>query len=472
MINKLQLYAILPIILLFITLIILLITISFYRNNLSIFIITIIGLLISIISIIWIYYNNLKPTLIYPLIIIDNYSLFYSLLILISALYCSIFSYTYIIKKNKKDKNEEFYMLLICSTIGAIILVDSMHMATLFIGLELMSIALYGLIVYLRNDLKALESGIKYMVLSSVSSCFLLFGMALLYFYYGNLTVTNYYFLIDNQIARWTIIGIILILISLGFKLSIIPFHMSTPDIYEGSITPITAFIATVSKISVFAALIRFLLILPNINIFLKNVITIISIVTIIFGNLLALKQNNLKRILGYSSIANLGYLLTVIVAMQHSKFILETINIYLLTYNLTNLGIFGILSIINNEKLSYYKGLFWSQPDLAIILTLLLLSLAGIPITAGFIGKIYILLTAINYQLWLIIISIIIGNSIGIYYYLRIISYLYMDIRNYKKIFNRRIFIIYFFVLFLALIILLIGIFPQNLISLIRSLS
>lgn len=463
MINNLL--AILPIILLFITLIILIITISFYRNNLIIFIITIIGILISLLSVLWIY-KNIKPTLIYPLIIIDNYSLYYTFLILISALYCSIFSYTFLIKKNK---NEEFYMLLICSTIGAILLVFSMHMATLFIGLELMSIALYGLIVYLRNDLKALESGIKYMVLSSMASCFLLFGMALLYFYYGNLTFTNYYFIIDNNIAIWTIIGIVLIIISLGFKLSIIPFHMYTPDIYEGSIAPITAFIATVSKISVFVALIRFLLILPNLNKFLNNVITIISIITIIFGNILALKQKKLKRILGYSSIANLGYLLTVIVAMHHSKFIIETINIYLLNYTLTTLGIFGIISIINNENLSYYKGLFWSKPYLTIVLTIMLLSLAGIPITAGFIGKFYILLIAINYQLWFIIISIILGNSIGIYYYLRIISYLY---KKKKKKKNKKKSFVYYFVISLLLIILLFGIFPQNLISLIRIIS
>ncbi|AGI27259.1 NADH-quinone oxidoreductase chain N [Candidatus Portiera aleyrodidarum] len=463
MINNLQ---ILPIIFLFITLIILIITISFYRKNFIILLITIIGLLISLLSILWIYN---KPTLIYPLIIIDNYSLYYTFLILISALYCSIFSYTYL------NKNEEFYMLLICSTIGAILLVFSMHMATLFIGLELMSIALYGLIVYLRNDLKALESGIKYMVLSSMASCFLLFGMALLYFYYGNLTFTNYYFIIDNNIAIWTIIGIVLIIISLGFKLSIIPFHMYTPDIYEGSIAPITAFIATVSKISVFVALIRLLLILPNLNKIWTNVITIISIITIIFGNILALKQNNLKRILGYSSIANLGYLLTVIIAMQmhHSKFILETINIYLLTYTLTTLGIFGIISIINNEKenLSYYKGLFWIKPDLTIILTIMLLSLAGIPITAGFIGKVYILLTAITYQLWFILLSIILGNSIGIYYYLRIITYLYMNINNKKIIYNKQSFV-YYFVISLSLIILVFGIFPQTLISLIRRIS
>lgn len=461
MINNLQ---IVPIIFLFITLIILIINISFYRNNFIIFIITIIGLLISLLSILWI-----KPTLIYPLIIIDNYSLYYTFLILISALYCSIFYYTYL------NKTEEFYMLLICSTIGAILLVFSMHMATLFIGLELMSIALYGLIVYLRNDLKALESGIKYMVLSSMASCFLLFGMALLYFYYGNLTFTNYYFIIDNNIAIWTIIGIVLIIISLGFKLSIIPFHMYTPDIYEGSIAPITAFIATVSKISVFVALIRLLLILPKLNKFLNNVITIISIITIIFGNILALKQNNFKRILGYSSIANFGYLLTVIIAMQMhpSKFILETINIYLLTYTLTTLGIFGIISIINNEneKLSYYKGLFWIKPDLTIILTIMLLSLAGIPITAGFIGKFYIFLTAINYQLWFILISISLGNSIGIYYYLRIISYLYMNINKKKIIYNKKSFV-YYFVIFLSLIILLFGIFPQKLISLIRIIS
>lgn len=461
MINNLQ---IVPIIFLFITLIILIINISFYRNNFIIFIITIIGLLISLLSILWI-----KPTLIYPLIIIDNYSLYYTFLILISALYCSIFYYTYL------NKTEEFYMLVICSTIGAILLVFSMHMATLFIGLELMSIALYGLIVYLRNDLKALESGIKYMVLSSMASCFLLFGMALLYFYYGNLTFTNYYFIIDNNIAIWTIIGIVLIIISLGFKLSIIPFHMYTPDIYEGSIAPITAFIATVSKISVFVALIRLLLILPKLNKFLNSVITIISIITIIFGNILALKQNNFKRILGYSSIANFGYLLTVIIAMQmhHSKFILETINIYLLTYTLTTLGIFGIISIINNEneKLSYYKGLFWIKPDLTIILTIMLLSLAGIPITAGFIGKFYIFLTAINYQLWFILISISLGNFIGIYYYLRIISYLYMNINKKKIIYNKKSFV-YYFVISLSIIILLFGIFPQKLISLIRIIS
>ncbi|AFQ23977.1 NADH-quinone oxidoreductase subunit N [Candidatus Portiera aleyrodidarum] len=457
---------ILPISFLFITLIILIITISFNRKNLIIFIITIIGLLISLLSIFLI-----KHTLFYPLIMIDNYSLFYTFLILISALYCSIFSYTYL------NKNEEVYMLIICSTIGAILLVLSIHMTTFFIGLELMSIALYGLIIYLRNDkdndLKALESGIKYMVLSSMASCFLLFGMALLYFYYGNLTFTNYYFKLDDNTTLWTIIGIVLILISLGFKLSIIPFHSYTPDLYEGTMPPITAFIATVTKISVFVAFMRLLMILPNITSFLNNVLTIISIVTILFGNILALKQNNLKRILGYSSIANLGYLLTVIIAMQMHicKFILETINIYLLTYTLTTLGIFGIISLINNETLSFYKGLFWSKPDLAIVLTIMLLSLAGIPLTAGFIGKVYIFLNALNYQLWFILISIGIGNSIGIYYYFRIISFLYMNVNKKQLIFDLNSFV-YYLVLSLSLFILVFGLFPQNIISLIRVFS
>lgn len=456
----------LPISFLFITLIILIITISFYRKNFIIFIITIIGLLISLLSIFCI-----KHTLIYPLIMIDKYSLFYTFLILISALYCSIFSYTYL------NKNEEVYMLIICSTIGAILLVLSIHMTTLFIGLELMSIALYGLIVYLRNDkdndFKALESGIKYMVLSSMASCFLLFGMALLYFYYGNLTFTNYYFIIDDNTALWTIIGIVLILISLGFKLSIIPFHIYTPDLYEGTMPPITAFIATVTKISVFVAFMRLLMILPNITSFLTNVLTIISIITIIFGNILALKQTNLKRILGYSSIANFGYLLTVMITMQMHicKFILETINIYLLTYTLTTLGIFGIISLINNETLSFYKGLFWIKPDLAIVLTIMLLSLAGIPLTAGFIGKVYIFLNALNYQLWFILISIGIGNSIGIYFYFRIISYLYMNVNQKQLIFDLNSFV-YYFVLSLSLFILVCGLFPQKLISLIRIFS
>jgi len=275
--------------------------------------------------------------------------------------------------------------------------------------------------------------------LSGVSSAFLLMGMALIYAQSGELTFSGIGHFIANQSAMNVMVlsGVILIVAGLGFKLSLVPFHLWTPDVYEGAPAPITAFIATVSKGAVFVLLLRYFI---NSNSYsytpLMTVFSFIAVLSILAGNLLALLQNNVKRLLAYSSIAHIGYLLVAFIAggsISH-KLAIESVTFYLVAYFITTIGAFGVVSVLSTPQteagdISFYRGLFWRRPWLATSFTLMLLSLAGIPLTAGFIGKFYIFTSAADGRLWGLLLAIIVGSGLGLYYYLRIIVVMSMNI-------------------------------------------
>src|SRR5690606_34258368 len=220
-------------------------------------------------------------------------------------------------------------------------------------------------------------------------------------------------------------VGTGMMLIGLAFKLSLVPFHLWTPDVYEGAPAPVAAFLATASKVAVFAVLLRLYQVSPAAaGGWLNELLTLIAIASILFGNLLALLQNNLKRLLGYSSIAHFGYLLVALIASKGLA--QEAIGVYLATYVLTSLGAFGVITLMSTpysgrdaDALYQYRGLFWRRPYLTAVLTVMMLSLAGIPLTAGFIGKFYVIAAGVQSQLWWLLGALILGSAIGVFYYL-----------------------------------------------------
>jgi len=340
--------------------------------------------------------------------------------------------------EGRNNIKEEFYIFMLIAALGCGVIVASNHLISFFLGLEVLSVSLYVLIAYLRAGPMDIEAGIKYLVLAAVSVSFLLLGAAFVYAYCGTMKFSAMNFsALTPSIGKSSLLlaGVIMIIIGIGFKLAVVPFHLWTPDVYQGAPAPVTAFIATASKGAVFALLLRYFI---SANIFdyrpLFILFIVLSIVTMFFGNLLAIMQNNVKRILAYSSIAHMGYLLAALLA--GGRWAIIAVTIYLLTYFITTLGAFGIITILSGkerdfDRLDEYRGLALRHPVLAIVFSGFLLSLAGIPLTAGFIGKFYIFTANASSGLWILLIALAINSFIGLYYYLRIIATLYSHIQE-----------------------------------------
>lgn len=362
------------------------------------------------------------------LLVIDDYSLFYFGLLIVADFVVTILIFDYL-RKRDLDR-EELYILLLIATLGAMVLVASSHFASFFLGLETLSISLYAMIGYLRSS-RPLEAGIKYLVLAAASAAFLLFGMALIYADLGTMEFARIAQLIQGASNDTLLVsGMALIITGVGFKLAVVPFHLWTPDVYEGAAAPVTAFIATVSKGAMFALLLRYFYpAAGTTDRRITLVFTIIAIASMIAGNLLALLQNNVKRILAYSSIAHMGYLLVAF--LVGGQFAVEAVTFYLVAYFVTTLGAFGIVSVMSGgnhepDQIEDYRSLFWRRPALAGVFTVMLLSLAGIPVTAGFIGKFYIVAAGASSARWALIIILVVSSVIGLFYYLRLIAMMY----------------------------------------------
>ncbi len=452
---------------------VIMISIAVKRNHRLIYIISSLSLVASFYFLI----NQSKQThFIEPLFIIDGLGLFTTGLITLTSLAIVMMSYAYF--EQREERTGEYYILIILATLGACILVISKHFISLFLGLEILSVALYGMIAYLRKRERSDEAGIKYLILAAFSSAFLLFGMALIYATTGTMefNALSHYFSGLTKLPVILLAGLGFMVVGVGFKLGIVPFHMWTPDVYEGAPAPVTAFIATVSKGGMIVVLIRFF---TNVNGFahpeLVTTFTIISIASMFVGNFLALRQNNVKRVLAYSSIAHLGYLLVAF--LSGNKLGIEAVSFYLVAYFITSVGAFGIIALLSDEdrdaeKMEDYKGLFWIRPGIATAFIAMLLSLAGIPLTAGFIGKFYLLASGVDTQLWLLVIMLVINSVIGLYYYIRIIALMFEtsavnESRLHPTVYVGGILTIYF----LAVLLIWFGVFPQEIISVIRNM-
>ncbi len=372
------------------------------------------------------------PQAITVLLIIDPFACFYMAIILVAALAAAALSHTYL--ERYEGHREEMYLLLLLSTLGGMVMAASRHFTSLFVGLELLSMPMYGMAAYLVKQRRSLEAGMKYLVLSAVASAFIVFGMALVYSETGTMVFSD----IGTRLAeiaggdRIAMLGTALLLIGLGFKLSLAPFHLWTPDVYEGAPAPVASFLATASKIAVFALLLRYVIETHATQYpALVDAFSLLAILSIVAGNILALRQLNLKRLLAYSAIAHFGYMLVALIAS--GPLATEAVGIYLLTYSITTLAAFGVITLVSSpldheaQALSDYRGLFWRRPGLAVILTVALLSLAGVPLTAGFLGKFYILGAGVDQRQWLLLGAIVAGSAVGLYYYLRAMILLYL---------------------------------------------
>ncbi len=371
------------------------------------------------------------PHRIEPLLVIDNFSLAFLGALLFVCLLITVISYVYLTQHG--GQREEYFVMLFAATLGASVLVTANHFVTFFVGLETLSISLYVLIAYVKHRDYSVEAGVKFLVMASLSTAFMLFGMALIYASTGTMSfssITSYF--ARAVISPLILVGIGMILVGIGFKLALVPFHMWIPDVYQGAPAPVTTFIATISKGSVLAIAIRFFYAIRGFQSeTLIVIISVISVLSMFAGNLLALNQTNFKRLLAYSSISHLGYLM--ITLLTGSDLGNQAAIFYMISYMITTVGAFGIISLLSvcdreAEDTEDLRGLFWKNPWIAIVLSLTLLSLAGIPLTAGFIAKFYLVLAGVRSGLWLLVISLIINSVISIYYYLRVIKIMFTE--------------------------------------------
>ncbi|MDT0602726.1 NADH-quinone oxidoreductase subunit N [Thalassotalea castellviae] len=373
------------------------------------------------------------------LLAVDDYSRFAFILVLSASIVCLYLSK--IMLKQVEDVHDEYYLLLLLVVLGAGILVVSDHFASLFLGFELLSIAIVGLVGYCRKAPNAVETGFKYLILSASASSFMLLGIAFMYAQTGDLSFTQTG--LENvtllKISLLYQIGFMLFFSGVAFKLSLVPFHFWTPDVYQGASSPVAMLLATVSKCAMFIVLLKCcytatnLMLLQNDKLF--EFIAWIAILSMIVGNSLALKQQSIKRLLAYSSIAHMGYLLIVLLISDSKGLNMawQSVLFYLTAYLLANASIFTVITLMNRDSEVYqditindWRGLFWQQPLRATLLIFSLLSFAGIPLTAGFIGKFYLITLAANQALWALLAALIIGSGIALAYYLPVIFSLF----------------------------------------------
>ena len=420
------------IIMLTISTVVVMMTTAFKRDHGLISGLTVFGLFASLLTFVFI--QPVLPLEATQLLIIDEYSLFFSNLIIVGAIGVALLAYPYF--QNHNVQNEEFYILLMTATLGAVVLACSNHFVSFLLGMEMMGVSLYAMIAYPVHAAKSakfpLEAGVKYLILSALTSGITLFGIALVYAYIGTMGFDEIPTALEaaGDLGPVFLIGVLMIVAGAAFKLSLVPFHIWTPDVYEGAPVPVTAFLATVSKAAMLAVTLRLLLVSNAIELnVVTTVLTVMAAASIIFGNLLALLQENVKRLFAYSSIAHLGYLLVIIIAAAKipGTLSVEGVSFYMLAYFVMSLSGFAVISALSNSEKEYdqladFRGLFWRNSWVSAVLITVLLSLAGIPLTAGFIGKFYIFTTGVESKLWFLLTMLIIGSAIGLYYYLRLI--------------------------------------------------
>lgn len=360
---------------------------------------------------------------------VDMFGNYFKVLFLVAGILVMLIAQKYI--KNIKEKSSEFYGLLIFATLGMMVLSSAGEFITLYIGLELMTISFYILTAYLLNDERSGEAGLKYLLLGAISSAILLFGMSLVF----GMTGTT---VISEIAARWNgepamVAGVALMVAGFAFKISVIPFHMWTPDIYQGAPTPVTAYLSVASKAAGFAAMVRvFMLAFPVMAVSPFNwnlLLAVLAALTMIVGNLIALVQKDVKRLLAYSSIAQAGYILVGLVAAN--AYGLKGLVFYAMLYVFSNIGAFAVATAVEvdtgSTSIDAFQGLSKRSPFLAAAMTVCLLSLAGIPPMAGFVGKFYLFSGAIqDGYLWLALIGLIM-SMVSVYYYLTVSKAMYI---------------------------------------------
>jgi len=372
---------------------------------------------------------NFNQTSFNEMFILDNFACFFKFVFLISSFLVIFASINYL--KEENILHGEYFSLILFSTLGMMLMVSSLDLVVIFLGMEIMSLSLYVLAGFRRHVLESNESSIKYFLIGAFASGFLLYGIALIY---GSTSTTNLAQILLNlsytgfQNTHMAWIGMGLLIVGFGFKIASVPFHMWAPDVYQGAPAPVTAFISAGPKAAGFAALLRVLLIaFARYQFDWSIIIWILAVLSMTLGNILALSQTNIKRLLAYSSIAHAGYVLVALVGGGEQG--VSSALFYLLVYIFMNIGAFAIVVVIGekNTDLEDYSGLVNRNPILSVVMATFLLSLAGFPPFAGFLAKFYAFGAAVKSGYIGLAIIAVLNSFVAVYYYLRVVVIMFM---------------------------------------------
>lgn len=405
-----------------------------------------------------------------PMLHGDGYTVFFITVFILAGVLVILTADQYLRRSN--INLGEFYALIIFAVCGMSLMAAAADLLVLFLGLEVMSISLYVLAGLQRERVKSNEAALKYFLLGAFFSGFLLYGIV---FMLASGAGTNIASLVTTAAnADFTfIIGAALVLIAFGFKASVFPFHFWSPDVYDGAPTPVSAFMSTGAKAAAFAAILRvFYHLFPQLGLNMENVIWLVAVCTMTIGNVLALAQLNIKRMLAYSSIAHAGYLLVGFAALNTAS--VQAIMFYLFVYTLMNVGAFTVAYVINvrgegNYQISDYRGAGVKNPFLAVLMAVFLFSLAGIPPTAGFFGKFYLFKAALDANFVYLVVIAVLNSALSVYYYLRVLVIMFMQKEDELPAVKWSLPVSLAFVI-CAVGIIYFGIFPKSLLIILQS--
>ncbi|MFA5059552.1 MAG: NADH-quinone oxidoreductase subunit N [Candidatus Omnitrophota bacterium] len=375
------------------------------------------------------FFGQPAGTTFFDMYVADGFSALLKTLFLLTVFITILVSFDFL-KKNPRFTGE-YFILLLSATLGMILMVSSQEMITFYVSLELLSISSYILSAYQKPNPKSTEAGIKYFLLGAMASGILLFGISLVYGATGTLYFSEIAAATTNPSSAILYVGVALILIALSFKIAVVPFHMWVPDVYEGAPTPVVAFFSVGTKMAGFAVLMRlFLMAFGNLKAEWGMIMAVLSAVTIVLGNILAIPQTNIKRFMGYSSIAQAGYILMGLAVASFSG--ISACLFYLVAYLFSNLCAFVVIIIfsgkIESDDIEAYRGLSKRSPLLALSLLIALMSLGGVPPLVGFLGKLYLFSSAVESGFtWLVVIGVLM-SVVSIYYYLMILKRVYIE--------------------------------------------
>ncbi len=457
------------------------------RKNVLPFI-SIIGLVITLIFVVMQFGTNTGAFTISESIAflsVDNYSVFFKLIILVSTFFVVLFSISSSEVISCSDRHGEYYSLLFGMVIGMFLLVSANDLILIYLSIELLSLSSYVLAGFVKTSVRNSEASLKYLIYGATSSGIMLFGISILYGITGstNLFEINSILSVPSTTHLTFLIAVVMIFVGIGFKISIVPFHFWTPDVYEGAPISITAFLSVASKAAGFAVLVRFIKITFSESLskagywdlfdYLdwQTLLVLFSIITMTFGNFAALWQDNLKRMLAYSSIAHAGYIMLGVAVLSDQG--LSAVLIYFAIYMFMNLGAFFVVMLIankiNSENIDDYKGLGYSIPFLGTALAIFLISLTGWPPTAGFIAKLYLFIALVDANMITVAIIALLNTVVSLYYYVRVLKALFL-VRNDNKV-DIQISPLNFVVIILLIApVLILGVYFSPLINLAKS--
>ena len=400
----------------------------------------------------------------------DDFSQFFNGIFIVAAMLTIFTSIEYL--RRKDNEHGEYYPLILFATYGMMVMASSSNLLVIFLGLEIMSVSLYVLAGFARTELKSTEAAIKYFLLGAFATGFTVFGIAFVYGVTGTFDVAGIINAAFGQsnVDTFLIIGGALLLIGFGFKVAAVPFHMWAPDAYEGAPSPITGFMSAGPKAAAFAAMLRIFSVgfggtVPH----LQTLFWILAVVTMTIGNIMAIRQNSIKRMLAFSSIAHAGYILIALVVGSGEAS--SAAALYLLAYALTNLGAFMVIALVDSgtkhdefTSIDTYTGLARKRPYLGLALTLFMLSLAGFPPTAGFMGKFVLFKAAVSQGFYILVVIAVLNSLVSVFYYLRVVVKMFMTEPDGQPIEIPAVPVFLMVALaFAVAAVLLIGVYPQG---------